>query len=123
MLLTLCRPAAFWLVVVALLTSGEARGQGLRTGRDFLPYCRAAVSSPPPLPGQGLEEAANCIGTVRGLLFLAERYEWPICRPPNATLQQAVRIVVGQLDRTPDWLHRDFESLATIALSVAWPCR
>ena len=124
MLPTLWRLVAFWLVVSAPLTSGGASAQALQTGRDFLPFCRASLSFPSPLPGQGLEEAAGCIGIVRGLLFLAERYDtWPICRPPNATLQQAVRIVVEQLDRVPSLLHYDFEALVTSSLYVAWPCR
>jgi hypothetical protein len=60
-----------------------------------------------------------CIGIIDGLKYAASG----VCAPPDATLKQAVSIVVDYIDSRPERMHEYFNALALEALRAAWPCK
>jgi len=51
------------------------------------------------------------------------RPEIAFCPPPGATNEQAIRVVIRDLEAHPEQLHLDFVTLAVVALHGAWPCK
>src|SRR5262249_3889889 len=59
-----------------------------------------------------------------GLGYASSNYkELGSCRPPGATIVQAVRVVVGYIERHPQRMDEDFSLLAMEALHVTWRCK
>jgi hypothetical protein len=110
------RTAILGLALCAFVGAGDARGQGLETGNDFLPHCKTEAAS---------WQNGLCLGMIRGISDL-ERLLPPAARfcPPSAvTRGQMVRVVVAFLERNPAFLHERFSSLVVLAFRDAWPCR
>jgi hypothetical protein len=123
------RPAVLGVAVALLLAGGEARGQAMRTGNDFLPYCgdQPLVDPDPKQVRAAFFIRGNCLGVVSTLLFASAggllRPEHRFCPPAGGTSSQARQVVVAFMKRYPAMLHLDFEVLALEALRKAWPCR
>jgi hypothetical protein len=65
--------------------------------------------------------AAECRGTVEGLIYAAST----VCLPigVGVTREQSVRVVVQYIDSRPERLHEKFNALALEAMRAAWPCK
>jgi hypothetical protein len=61
-----------------------------------------------------------CSGIVEALMSVGATLG--ICRSPESTVDQGVRIVVEYVDSQPARLNENFNSLAVEALRKAWPC-
>jgi hypothetical protein len=62
-----------------------------------------------------------CGGTIQTLMFVARFIG--VCRPHEATLPQAIRVIIQYIDAQPERMHEDFNVLAIEALHNAWPCQ
>jgi hypothetical protein len=61
-----------------------------------------------------------CSGIVEALMSVGATLG--ICRSPEGTVDQGVRIVVQYVDSQPARLNENFNSLAIEAVRKAWPC-
>jgi hypothetical protein len=66
-----------------------------------------------------------CAGQMAALFAVGDWLQKPyaFCKPPEAKLDQGIRIVVKAADASPDRTHLDFVALAIDALARAWPCK
>jgi hypothetical protein len=112
------RPVVLSVAVALLLAGvGEAQGQRtLETGNDFIRNCQQHQTSARENYGQGL-----CMGVIGGIFYWAESFE--VCTPEGANWGQALRVVVGYMERNPARLHLSFAELVVEAMREAWPCR
>ena len=112
-------PIALALSTAPCLAQGEA---DIRSTSWIAPGCRAIVADQTetsPL------KAGVCGGSVATLMFVGDALPPPyrVCPPGDATLDQAVRIVVDHFEARPTRWHEPFVVLALEGLSAAWPCR
>jgi hypothetical protein len=61
-----------------------------------------------------------CSGIVEALTSVGATFG--ICRPPESSIDQGIRIVVQYVDSQPTRMNENFSSLAVEALRKAWPC-
>jgi hypothetical protein len=61
-----------------------------------------------------------CSGIVEALMSIGAPLG--ICRPPESTVDQGIRLVIQYASSQPTRLNEDFNALATEALRKAWPC-
>ncbi len=109
------RPATLGVAVALLLAAGDARAQ-MRTGNDFIRSCQQHQTSAREDYGQGI-----CMGFIGGIFYWSG--DFGVCAPEGANWGQALRIVVGYMERNPARLHQHFAQLVVEALREAWPCR
>jgi hypothetical protein len=109
------RTAVLSVALATLMGVGNASGQN-PSGNDRLPHCKSETAT---------YSNGVCVGTVRGLLYVAEVLppNLRFCPPAGGTIGQAMRVVVTDLERNPATLHLEFEKLAIAAFRKAWPCR
>jgi hypothetical protein len=115
------RPAVLGVAVALMLAGGEARGQALATGNDFLLPCRGLLT-----PTTIADYAqGTCAGIVAALTYTGRSLPPSnrFCPPESGTQGQAFRVVAAYLERNPARLHLPFLELALEALREAWPCR
>jgi hypothetical protein len=106
-------------VLLAIALTGEQFGGVNSPANDVMPGCRAVIShfGTPQRPDNELMEGF-CLGVVAALFQRGRG----ICPPQQATVEQALRIVVQHIDSRPARLHESFYDLATDALRTAFPC-
>jgi len=95
--------------VALLAQQGGAAAQSQKSSANYMtPYCQEFVNS-----------------TNRDLFLqgVCARSRFGICAPKEATVGQAVRVVVAYIDQRPERMHESFRQLAIEALQQAWPCR
>ena len=111
------------LLAVVLLTEGADPAQdlaSLRSANALMPGCQTfLVDGVLKSPAEGF-----CVGVVVGVAYASNNYkELGSCRPPGATIVQAVRVVIGYIERHPQLMEEDFSRLAMEALHVMWRCK
>ena len=93
----------------------------LNSGNAWVEPCRAALDKN---NSQDPFSEGVCFGFVTGVFTTLA---WPrnerICPPNEATVNQALRVIVYWLDQHPARLHENFHALAMVALTQAWPCK
>ncbi len=111
------RPAVLGVAVALLLAGvGEAQGQRtFETGNDYIRNCQQAQTSARGNFGQGV-----CMGVIGGIFYWSESFE--ACTPEGANWGQALRVVVGYMERNPARLHLSFPEIVVEAMREAWPC-
>jgi hypothetical protein len=122
--MTRCSLLAFLLVAMTGAITNAA-GNDDHSAKYYLPACRSFVnrdvSADPFRQGQ-------CVGIIEGLAVTASDLDPKLfvvsrsCAPNDGTLSQMATVVVHWLDQHPAEWHRDFRSLALLALHDAWPC-
>ena len=63
-----------------------------------------------------------CAGEVQGVWATASAVG-RVCSPPQATVGQAVLVVMRFINTRPARMHEPFSFLALEALTTAWPCK
>jgi hypothetical protein len=63
-----------------------------------------------------------CAGEVQGVWATANAVG-RVCSPPQATVGQAVLVVMRFINARPARMHEPFSLLALEALTTAWPCK
>jgi len=63
-----------------------------------------------------------CAGEVQGVWATASELG-RVCSPPQATVGQAVLVVMRFINARPARMHEPFSFLALEALTTAWPCK
>jgi len=63
-----------------------------------------------------------CAGEVQGVWATANALG-RVCSPPQATVGQAVLVVMRFINARPARMHEPFSFLALEALTTAWPCK
>jgi hypothetical protein len=116
--------AILFLLLCAWSSAGYAQNDSTSNGNTLLPACKNFIS----VAGGGVIDAfkqGECTGVVRVLLRVGEALapKFQSCHPQEATLGQAVRVVIQFLETRPERLHEDFIPLAAEAMSIAWPCK
>ncbi|HQS14407.1 Rap1a/Tai family immunity protein [Reyranella sp.] len=93
------------------------------TGNEILPKCQLAARASVPAPDE-IIGATYCLGIISTLVAVGPFLEPPFrfCFPKEGTNQQAIRVVVSNLEKNPATLHQDFRLLAVMALRDAFPC-
>jgi Ssp1 endopeptidase immunity protein Rap1a len=88
------------------------------------PGCEAVINRTRPPDLVAAASLGHCEGTVSTVLLLASSLKEPasICRPKDATIAQAIRVVLAYLNKNPQRLHDLFSVLTVDALREAWPC-
>jgi Rap1a immunity proteins len=117
------RAVLLGLLAVVLLTEDADAAQdlgSLRSANALMPSCQTfLIDGVLKSPAEGF-----CVGVVVGLGYASNNYkEMGSCRPPGATIAQAVRVVVGYIERHPQRMDEDFSLLAMEALHVTWRCK
>jgi hypothetical protein len=103
-------------VTIAVLTEiGPASAQ---SAMFRLPGCRSYINQDNALRYDF--SGGVCSGIVEALMSVGAPLG--ICRPPESTVDQGVRLVVQYVSRQPARLNENFNALATEALRKAWPC-
>src|SRR5262249_31762719 len=95
------RAVLLGLLAVVLLTEDADPAQdlgSLRSANALMPSCQTfLIDGVLKSPAEGF-----CVGVVVGLGYASNNYkELGSCRPPGATVVQAVRVVVGYIERHP----------------------
>ncbi len=111
--------ASIVCAVLLTLATGEAFGGVNSPANDVMPACRAVISDPGTPQRRGDEVMEGFCAGVVAALFQRGR---GICPPHEATVEQALRIVVQHIDSRPARLRESFYDLATDALKTAFPC-
>jgi hypothetical protein len=109
----------------ALMDPTLAQAPDVGSANYMLPYCKAGLSGRQLSPSEQLR-AGICAGEIIALMYVGPQMLRPdiaFCPPTGVTGQQAVKVVVHDLDEHPEQLHADFLALAVVALHQAWPCK
>ena len=103
------------LLLNAVISTASAQQETASANRR-MPGCRGAVT-----PNDNSDRFLKgvCTGAVDALMAAVD----DICPPPQATIGQALRVVVKYIDDRPARLHEDFKSLAVEAMRASWPCK
>ena len=121
---------AIALLPTMVLAQGP-RGVDDRSGAALVYYCLAAVdvADRRPIAPQGTVDAAYCLGRLIGVLDLHAMAVTHLglppqyCMPASASVEDAMRVVVGYLRRHHTMLHETGVALTLAALTEMWPCR
>src|SRR5262245_52428106 len=112
-------------VAVALLSqqgSAMAQSPDIGSANSVMPGCRDAMSPEAAPNTYRAYVKAECTAVIRTMFFFG-RSHFGICAPDQATVGQAIRVVVLHIDQRPARMHEPFELLALEAMRRAWPCR
>ena len=68
--------------------------------------------------------AGGCIGFMLMIKAMGHNFQAPfrVCVPPDATIDQMLRVVTKTIDEHPEQMHKPFILLAIVASQTAWPC-
>jgi hypothetical protein len=97
-----------------LLAAGDARAQH-STGNHYIIDCQHELRGRDPYAG-------SCLGIVGAIFYFHETLT-KACVPQGVNWGQALRVVMGYMQRNPGRLHRQFPDLVVEAFEEAWPCR
>jgi hypothetical protein len=89
------------------------------SGETEFEACKSSAQGRPPTLF-----SARCDGTVSAILALHDyfREEAQFCPPKEASVKQALRVLVKYLEEHPKDLHFNLEALTLLAFTSAWPC-
>jgi hypothetical protein len=108
------------LVLAILVFSSIAHADENRDSANFWqPKCKSLLVS------QSQDTVAGaCIGIMLMLKSMGRNFNAPlkVCVPPDATIDQMLRVVTKSIDEHPEQMHRPFIVLAIVASQTAWPC-
>jgi Rap1a immunity proteins len=119
-------------VIAGLTCAGALVGAGLSyaapayDGRAvaILPLCKEALQLPDVMV---VANTNQCVRSLHIEMGVARMYVvWlRSCAPPpsDATMRQAIDVVIAYTDAHPGALEKDFVQVAQIALRGVWPCR
>lgn len=115
---------AFTLALLLLPLAAQAQSANPFSGTMIEPGCKAVVDGTRPPDLVAAVSYGLCEGTVSTVLLLATSLKDParISRPNDATVAQAICVVLAYLDKNPQRLHELFSVLTVDALRAAWPC-
>ena len=103
------------VMIAALAEIGPASAQ---TATFRMPGCRSFLDQDNLLRWDF--SGGVCSGTVEALMSIGTTLG--ICRPPESTTYQGVRVVVQYVTSQPARMNDNFDALAVEALRKAWPC-
>jgi hypothetical protein len=115
-------------ILVLSIVSASAAGD-MKSANAIMPGCRAFLSSDYSRNDyDAFLKAGLCAGTISGFVYEAAMSKGVLkqalfCPPLATTHEQEVRIVVAYIDKNPAESHKEFEFLALLALTDAWPCK
>jgi hypothetical protein len=116
---------ALLLMLSLLLGSDAVFAQSMNSGNARLPGCRSVITNQSTQDPNSLMSQGICAGEMTALIsvspFLQKGYAF--CKPENATVAQAIQIVLKATDNAPERNHTDLVVLAIDALAQAWPCK
>jgi hypothetical protein len=69
-----------------------------------------------------LTGAGVCVGFVVGVLETLRSTKLS-CPPQDISNPQLVRTVLGEIEKHPDWMQRDFIGPVRAVIIRSWPCR
>jgi hypothetical protein len=107
---------AIGIVAAMALLAQPGAAVGQMSANDVMPGCRELANE----TGKNPVLQGYCRGVVQGLLSFGDLVG--ICRPNQASIAQAARVVTLYIDQRPAKIHEDFTDLALEALRHAWPC-
>jgi len=108
------RSAVLGVVALLLAAAGDARAQH-STGNHYIVDCQHELRGRDPYAG-------SCLGIVGAIFYFHETLT-KACVPQGVNWGQALRVVMGYMQRNPGRLHRQFPDLVVEAFEEAWPCR
>jgi len=100
---------------------GSVLAQSTDSANSLMPGCRDALSQPASNQLQGYVKG-ECTAVIRTIIFFGQSH-LGICLPNQATLGQAIRVIVLYIDQRPERMDERFELVAGEALRRAWPCK
>jgi Rap1a immunity proteins len=94
------------------------------TGNALLDGCKDQLSGNPSTATMIVYKGGICTGAVKILLDLGDSLDQShrSCAPNNATMGQAMRVVIKYIEVHPENMNRSFTFLITEAMRQAWPC-
>jgi hypothetical protein len=101
-----------------------ALAQGNWTGKEFLDACKVLATSVDAKNDQVDDPVlvGYCAGMVHTLMIPRKYFDFKICPPENATVQQGATVLVKYSDDHPQELNLPSVLLALAAFRNAWPC-
>ena len=126
------KSALFGAAALALTVTVAGAAEDKASANYRLPSCRNYLDSK---SQDGLLLQGVCIGTLRGILYVAGglrefspldddvRRQLCINFPATATGDQLVRVVITYIEARPARMHESFDRLAFEAVRDAWPCK
>jgi hypothetical protein len=109
-----------YAVAILLALTMPANAADIVSANYFLPGCKSALSDKMFTQAEALEQG-RCTGFVQAFLALSPALDF--CQPREATIGQAVAVVVKYVEARPERIHEPFGSLTLEALKAAWPCK
>lgn len=109
-----------YAVAILLALTMPASAEDIVSANSFLPGCKSFLSHNMLTPADALR-GGRCTGFVQA--FLAASPILDFCQPNEATIGQAVPVVVKYIEARPERMHEPFGNLALEALTAAWPCK
>jgi hypothetical protein len=103
-------------ITAALMLTPAVAQPDINSANYRMQGCRDFVNQ-----SSGDFDAGICVGIMNALIFVG--IPLGICKPTQATIGEAIRVVVQYIDARPARLHEDFDMLAIEALRKAWPCQ
>jgi hypothetical protein len=105
-----------------LLSEKPAASEQGFSGNKMLPACKYQLGKIE--DANSAYKAGECVGAIAAIGSYALSFDQGarFCPPEEATIDQAIRIVVKFLEQNPARLHLSFFNLAHIAMKEAWPC-
>ena len=104
-------------IILSIFSAPQAVAQTTTTGNFWYSRCERAH-----------DLHLHCVMFVRGIIEMHElatvhhsKAIW--CLPGEASVDQAIKVVLAHLHRKPEQLHRRFSILVAEALIQAFPCK
>jgi hypothetical protein len=123
--------AAFVLATLTPASQGqmeENRGNAAyllplcKTWLDFVENEAETISNMGRTEPVRLTGAGVCVGFVVGVLETLRSTKLS-CPPQDISNPQLVRTVLGEIEKHPDWMQRDFIGPVRAVIIRSWPCR
>jgi hypothetical protein len=109
-----------YAVAILLGLTVPAGAADIVSANHFLPGCKSALSGKMFTQAEALQRG-RCTGFVQAFLALSPALDF--CQPREATIGQAVAVVVKYIEARPERIHEPFGSLTLESLRAAWPCK
>jgi len=113
----------YWLALALTLITPQVFAQV--SAEMALPGCKKLITD-----AEMDTEQAFCMGWVDAAVktaaihagHLGDNKGMAFCLPADASFQQVIKVIIKGLEDDPASLHKDFGVLATVHLSLSFPC-
>jgi hypothetical protein len=114
---TMTKSGLLLAAALALTVTAGAAEEDRDSANFMLPACRGFLNH----SGANILFQGRCAGVIEGMVYLGKSQCVDV--PGEATVTQAVSVVVAYIDARPARMHESFNKLAIEALRAAWPCK